>query len=373
MNRRPKLLFFITEDWYFVLHRLPLAVAARDAGFEVVVVTRVRNHRDEIEEAGIRLIPFELSRRGMNPWQELGVIRRLLAIYRAERPHLVHHVAMKPAIYGTLAARMAGIPKVVNALAGLGWTYTSQSIRASLLRPLVNIGLRWLLPATTVFVENHDDAVLMRNLGVRHLEVYSVGVDVARYVPQPEPSGVPLIILPARLLWDKGVGEFVVAARLLKVRGVTARFALVGTSDPENPASVPSATLAEWAAEGAVECWGHCLNMLSVYSKAHVVCLPSYREGLPRSLLEAAACGRPIVTTDAPGCREVVQDGENGLLVPTRDAGALAMAMERLINDPDLRQRMGEKGRAKAVAEYSLEHVVTATLAAYRGLLACGH
>jgi glycosyltransferase involved in cell wall biosynthesis len=191
-------------------------------------------------------------------------------------------------------------------------------------------------------------------------------VDVIRYAPRPEAEPPVLVILPARLLWDKGVREFVAAARLLKARGTDARFALIGMPDAENPACVPSRKLAQWQAEDVIEYWGQRDDMPAVYAQAHVVCLPSYREGVPKSLLEAASCGRPIVATDVPGCREVVADGENGFLVPPRDAEALAAAIERLIGDADLRRRMGQKGREKAVAEFSTEKVVAATLSVYR-------
>lgn len=364
-----KLLYFVTEDWYFCSHRLPLAIAARDAGYEVVVVTRVREHGEIIHQAGLKLVPFELSRRGMNPLAELSMFARLVAVYRREKPDLVHHVAMKPVLYGSLAARLAGVPCVINALAGLGWLFTSGSRHARLLRGPVAAALRMALGRTVTIVQNPDDQSALVSLGVPLDGIRMVrgsGVDTGVYAPGDEEDGIPLVVLPARMLWDKGVGEFVAAAEQLRAEGIAARFALVGAPDPMNPASVPVVQLLAWQTAGAVEWWGRRDDMPEVYRQAHLVCLPSYREGLPKSLIEAAACSRAIVTTDAPGCREIVRDGDNGLLVPLKDAPALANALRRLIMDGALRRRMGARSRQIAVDEFALERVISATLDVYQ-------
>lgn len=367
MKRSPKLLFFVSEDWYFCSHRLSLAVAASKAGYEVVVLTRVNKHGETIRSAGLRLIPFSLSRRGMNLVGELLTLLRLFLVYRREKPDLVHHVAMKPVLYGTLAARLNRVPNVVNALAGMGWLFTSGSVTARFLNPLVRLAFRVLLRPTGVMVQNPDDAALMADLGLPNIHVVrGSGVDIRQFKPHGEVPGVPLVVLPARMLWDKGIGEFVAAARQLKVRGVSGRFALVGAPDKENPTSISLKQLADWQNEGVVEYWGHRDDMAEVLSLAHIVCLPSYREGLPKALLEAAACGRPIVATDATGCREIVRDGENGLLVPLRNSQALADAIERLLNDASLRHRFGQRSRKIIEAEFSLEQIVAETLAVYR-------
>ncbi|WP_333843179.1 glycosyltransferase family 4 protein, partial [Pelomicrobium sp.] len=221
-----------------------------------------------------------------------------------------------------------------------------------------------------VIVQNPDDAAAVRRLGVtpeRIRLISGAGVDGELFSPRPEPDGAPVVMLASRLLWDKGVGEFVEAARRLAGRG---RFVLVGAPDPDNPASVSEADLRGWVSEGVVEWWGAREDMPAVLNQAHIVCLPSYREGLPKVLLEAMACGRPVIATDAPGCRDCVRDGDNGLLVPIRDAGALAGAIARLLDDPALRRRMGERGRERAVEEFSQERVIAATLAVYREALA---
>lgn len=374
MSTPRRILYFATEDWVFCLHRLPLARAARAAGHDVAVVTRVREHGARITGAGLRLIPLEMARGGMRPWQEFATLVRLWRIYRRERPDLVHHVAVKPVLYGSLAAWAAGVPAIVNALTGLGFLFTSQRPLARLLRPPVELALRILLNRanTRVIVQNTDDYNALTARGVVRAAnarlIRGSGVDIDAFTPAPEPPGPPVVALPARLLWDKGVGEFAAAARLLKARGVAARFALVGDRDPENPAVVPQATLDAWRDEGLVELWGWRNDMAQVYRECHIVCLPSYREGFPKVLLEAAACGRPLVSTTVEGCREAVVDGESGYSVPVRDAPALADALAPLIADAALRARMGARARAIVTGEFSLAAVIDRTLAVYAEL-----
>jgi len=372
----PRLLYFVTEDWYFCSHRLGLARAAKHAGFDVTVVTRVQQHGDKIAAEGFRLIPINLLRRGRNPWREFKTILELVRIYRAERPDILHHVALKPVLYGSLAALLARVRAVVNALAGLGYVFTSSHWKARTLRPFILFAYRLLLNRanTRVIVQNPDDLHLLTKGGVlnqaRAVLIRGSGVDLRVFYPVPEPSGIPVIIFASRMLRDKGVGEFVEAARFLRDSGVNCRFVLVGDGDAENPASVPAAELAEWQHSGIVEWWGRRDDMHNVLSQAHVVCLPSYREGLPKVLIEAAACGRSIVTTDVPGCREIVRHGENGLLVPVGDAMALSEALRKLIEDAPLRQKMGKRGREIAEADFSVAKIAQETLAVYRSLLA---
>lgn len=367
----PRLLYFVTEDWYFCSHRLNLARAAREAGYEVTVVTRVKDHGDIIRRAGIELVPFEISRRSMNVLQELRTLIRLTALYRKISPDIVHHVAMKPVLYGTIAARLAGIPHVVNAMAGMGWLFTSTRSRASLIKPFVRLAFRILLSSTSFIVQNPDDAALLNKMGLTDIRlIRGSGVDILAFSPHPEPEECSLIILPARMLWDKGVGEFVEAAKYLKAKAYALRFALVGKPDPENPTSISAAQLVSWQEAGIVEWWGQREDMARVYAQCCIVCLPSYREGLPKSLLEAASCARPIVATDVPGCREIVRNEVNGILVPARESAPLARALERLIEDPSLRRRMGENGRQLVENEFSQEKIIDLTLLIYKKLMA---
>lgn len=373
-GKRPKLLFLVTEDWYFCSHRLPLACAARDAGFDVSVATRVRAHGEKISAAGLNLIPLGLQRSSRNPWRELAAINEIARIYRCVAPDIVHHVAMKPVLYGSLAAKIVGVPKVVNALAGMGYVFTSHKLSARLLRPLITLALRALLKNGRVILQNPDDRASLIAAGVLEAEqvrlIRGSGVDTALFRFLPEPDKLPpQVVLPARMLWDKGVDEFVAAAQILKQDGVDARFLLAGERDPDNPADIPLAQLQAWHDAGNVTWLGRQDNMPALLAQANIVCLPSYREGLPKALLEAASCGRAIVATDVPGCREAVQHEQNGLLVPARDAAALAAALRRLIENPALRRQFGRRGREMAEQEFSVEKVTAETLALYRELL----
>jgi glycosyltransferase involved in cell wall biosynthesis len=367
-----KLLFFCTEDWFVCSHWLPHIVAAQDAGYTVYVATRVQNHGPMIEALGVAVIPLKLSRRGRNPLAELRLIAELVRLYRRLRPDIAHHVAMKPVLYGTVAARLAGTRAIVNYMSGLGWLFTSDSAAARLLRPVVRAVLGRVLAAGRVIVENPDDRAQMLALGLlpeRISLIRGAGVDLAKFRLVVESAGPPRVVMASRMLWTKGVGEFVAAARRLRAEGVPARFVLVGDPDPENPASVPVSQLEAWKRDSAVEWWGRRDDMAEVLAGASIVCLPSYREGLPKVLIEAAAAGRPIVTTDTPGCRDVVRPGDNGLLVPARDADALAEALKTLIADRPLRERMGRRSRDIAEAEFAVERVTAEILAVYRTLL----
>jgi glycosyltransferase involved in cell wall biosynthesis len=372
---RPKLLFVITEDWYFVSHRLPLALGALRAGMDVAIATNVGSHAELIRQAGITLYPWSLERGSTGIFAELKALYALFKIYRQARPDIVHQVAIKPVLYGSLAAKLTGVTKVVNALGGMGFLFSEGSGSRRGLRALVLTGFRWLLsgPKHLLILQNPEDReLLVRAAGIdeRNIRIIrGAGVDVNVFGLAPEPEGVPLVVLPARMLADKGVHEFVEAACLLRAQGIQARFALVGGMDECNPACVPAHQLKQWVDQGDVEWFGRRDDMPAIYASAALVCLPSYREGLPKSLLEAASCGRAIVATDVPGCREIVRDGENGLLVPARDAGALALAIAKLLQSPALRTQMGARGRAMVLASFSEQIVVEETLHIYQTLL----
>ena len=371
-----KILFFVTEDWFFCSHFLERAAAARATGFEVSVLTQVNTsaHANLIISKDIRLIPLKINRRGLNPFRDLLTLSAVWRVYRSEKPQIVHHVALKPIIYGTLAARLTRTNAIVNAPVGMGYVFTSQGWLARFLRPIIRGIFRQLLnpPGSKVIFENPDDrAIWIKAAAIHNADavlIRGAGVDTTAFHPMPAPSEPVCIVLAARMLWDKGVGEFVEAARLLTQAGIIARFVLVGAPDPGNPASIPESTLHAWHGKNGVEWWGRREDMPAVLHAAHIACLPSYREGLPKTLLEAAACGLPIVTTDAPGCREIVRDGDNGFLVPVRDAQALAIALRGLIDNPVLRAEMGLRSREIVLAEFSREQVIAETLAVYREL-----
>jgi glycosyltransferase involved in cell wall biosynthesis len=367
-----KLLFLVAEDWFFCSHFLHRARAARDAGFQVVVVTNVGKHGALIEGEGFRLVPLGLRRGGLNPLGELATLLRIRAIYRRERPDIVHQVALKPVLYGSLVVRTLRVIRVVNAPVGMGYVFTSQDAKARLLRPLVQALLKFTLqvPSGVVVFENPDDLRAHAVAGAvardRAVLIRGAGVDVQHFQPVRRDAGEVVITLVARMLYDKGVAEFAQAARLLRAKGVAARFRLVGGLDTANPSCIPQAVLDSWCRDGDVEWLGHQTDVRAVWQSTDIACLPSYREGLPKSSLEALACGLPLVTTDVPGCRETVVDGDNGILVPARDAVALAAALEKLATDDALRRRMGERGRERAVQEFSDEIVIAATLRLYQ-------
>ena len=372
---RPKLLFVVTEDWYFVSHRLALAIAARSAGYDVAVATRVSEHGATIHDAGIDLHPVNFNRGGMRPLEEAARLASLVSLYRRVAPDIVHHVALKPVIYGALAARMTRVPAVVNALGGLGYVFSSDSHRANIIRLAVHPVMRLALGLRTsrLVLQNSGARDRMLSAGLvdskRVRLIRGAGVDPSQYIQVNPETQPPLAILPARLLRDKGVGEFIDAIRLLRNRGIRARFALVGRPDPMNPASFTNEEIDRWTSEGIVENWGWRDDMANVYAQAQIVCLPSYHEGLPKSLLEAAASGCAIIASDIPGCREIIREGETGLLTPPKDSGALANGLQVLIEDARLRQRLGLSARNLVSNDFSSSKVAEETLQVYAELL----
>lgn len=375
MNLSPRILFVAASEWFFYWHRLALAQQVAAAGYDVHVATPAGRFRDTIEAAGLQHHAIRIDRHGLNPLKDLATIKQLIDLYRELNPDLVHHVAIKPIIYGSTAAKLAKVPVIINAMPGMGYVFLSKQVLARLLQPPVMTALRLLLnaPHSRLIVENRDNLEKWIAWRVsrpdRIVAIPGSGVDTTIFKPTSEPDGPPLVMLPARLLFDKGIVEFVEAARSLRRRATSTRFALVGERDPGNPASIPQRLLRQWEQEGVVELFGWRDDIAEVLAQSHIVCLPSYGEGLPRSLLEAAACGKPIVATDVPGCRDVVRHGENGLLVPARQAAPLAEALARLIGDRDLRRSMGKRGRERVVAEFSIEIVAAETLQLYEELL----
>jgi glycosyltransferase involved in cell wall biosynthesis len=373
---KQRLLFLITEDWYFWSHRLELARAAQRAGWEVLVATRVQDHAKRIEDEGFRLLPLRLSRSSWHPLQEILAVLELIRLYRGERPDLVHHVALKPILYGSFAARVTNVKAVVNAFPGLGYTFIGDGKQKGVLRSIIGKALQWVLGLSNsrAVFQNEADAAELVKAGVVSWEEISiirgVGVNTKIFAPPTRKTEGSLVVLAGRLLWDKGIEEFVKAARLLKANGIESRFVLVGMVDRHNPAAIPEAQLRTWEAEGAIEWWGHREDMPSILGSADIVVLPSYREGLPKVLLEAAACARPVVATDVPGCREIVKDGINGLLVPPKDSASLSHAIAKLLKDPGLRAQMGACGREIVLKEFSVDRISRQTLELYRELMA---
>ena len=371
----PKVVLFANTDWYLYNFRLSLIRRLRDAGYDVVLMSPPGDYGEKLQALGFRWIALPMRRRSLNPLREAALVRHIARLLRKERPDLIHGFTIKAAVYGGLAGRLAGVNARVSAVAGLGWVFISPSLRARMLRPLVATLLRLALGGEggRLILQNPDDAALFARARLVKFDRVRVikgsGVDCKRFTP-PEiarDDNAPLsVLVAARLLWDKGLQEYVDAARSLKAQGRRIRFLLAGDPDPGNPAAVPVESIRAWTDEGLIEWLGHVSDMPSLFRSVDVVALPSYREGLPKSLIEAAACGCALITTDAPGCREVVNDGVEGFCVPVKDAAALAHAIARLDDDRDLVRRMGAAARRRALAEFDEEIVLDATLAVYR-------
>ncbi|MBL4613894.1 MAG: glycosyltransferase family 4 protein [Magnetovibrio sp.] len=361
---RPKLLITVTEDWAFCSHRLPTAFAARDAGYDVVVAARMSDHQERIEALGFRTVPWAIKRESQNPFSELSALLDLIRIYKAERPMVCYHVALKAIMYGSIAARIAGVKGVVNLFSGLGVVFISNTLKFRLIRRAITPFLRWAHkpPGFRLQVQNKDDRAFLNNLGISTPEqtdlVPGSGLDLENFSETPEPTHEPPVaILVARMLWDKGIGELAQAARILKQRNVALRIVLVGAPDPANPASIPQHQIKTWVDDGVLEWWGRREDVAEILKQSHIAVLPSYREGIPRSLLEAAAVGRPMVAFDVPGCKDLIQNDKNGFLVPFQDATALANALEKLATDPDLRKRLGHQARLDVERTYSADAI----------------
>ncbi len=367
------LAMLVTEDWFFTSHFIKRAIAAKQAGWRVVLLTRTSGFEAQIRAAGIEVIAVPFDRKRLNPLAELGFSLRLARTYRQLKPDLVHHVALKPIITGGIAARLAGVKAVLNAPVGMGFVFSSEKLLAKLLKPFVTILLRLTLcpPNSRVVFENPDDmAAMLENRMItpgREILIRGAGVDMEEFSPAPEPAGQIRVILIARMIREKGIAVFAEAARILRGQ---AAFVLVGAPDPGNPNSATEAELRGWEAEDLVTWLGPRRDIADLLRGAHIACQPStYREGLPKSALEAAACAKPLVTTDVPGCREAAVDGVTGFLVPPRNAPALAAALKKLIDDPDLRARMGAAGRERTAQNFADAVVCEKTLLVYEALM----
>lgn len=378
--RAPRLLMVVNVGWFFVSHRLPIAIAAKKAGYEVHIATALDPQLDQrtpqlLASHGLVLHELRLTRSGMHPFELIRAFRDLVRLYDRLRPTVVHLVALKPVLLGGMAARLRRLSRVVLAVPGRGSVFSSRGILAAARRWVVMrmYALAYRKGRSRVIVQNAEDRdyfIERRVFAAADVRlIRGSGVNVAEFLPEAEAPGPAVVVLASRMLREKGIADFVAAADALKQRGVAARFALVGDPDPGNPHSHTREELEIWARQGAVEWWGFRADMQRVFAQSHVVCLPTYYgEGVPKVLIEAAACARPIVTTDMPGCRDIVLDGYNGLLVAPRDPGELSKALKRLIDDAQLRQEMGQHGRARAVGEFDLTAVIDNTLAIYREL-----
>lgn len=370
---KKKLFMVVNVDWFFISHRLPLALEAIKRGYDVYLATKDSGKRKEIESYGIHFIDVDFERSGKNPFRELAIISRLLTLYRKIRPDIVHHITVKPAIYGSIAARLLNNRnlKVINAISGLGFNFINErkSLSIWVLHKLMDFAF---LKSNAKFIfQNPDDKAFYESLGylseTNWILIKGSGVDTDKYKYVAPPGNERiLVVLGARMLKDKGVIEFVEASKLLynKWSG-RAEFRLVGGIDPDNPSFISEEEIQEWLIPQYLTWAGHQSDMMSYYVQADIVCLPSYREGLPKSLVEAMAVGRPIVTTNAPGCKECVIDGYNGYMVEIKDPQQLAAALDKLLSDEELRIKMGNASREYMEGEMGLKTVIDKTFSLY--------
>ena len=373
-----KVLLFANTEWYLFNFRLSLFEALRDNGHEVLLVSPPGSYGQQLVNQGFRWIPAPMDRMSLNPLREVRLLLWLIRLVKRERVDLVHGFTVKCAVYGSLAARLSGGKARVGAVAGLGYVFASNDVKARLLRPIVRLMLRLSLGGkrSRLILQNPDDVRLFEQFGLVAGDAVRLirgsGVDLARFKPRDgvREDGPFRVVLPARLLWDKGVGELVEAARLLQSRGRSVEVLLAGKPDSGNPAAVPESDLVGWQDDGVVRWLGQVDDTPALFQSVDAVALPTYyREGLPKSLIEAAACALPLITTDMPGCREVVTHEVDGLIVPIRDPQALADAICRLMDNPALCKRLGDAARSKAVVEFDDQIVIKKTLAVYDELV----
>lgn len=362
-----KIILFANTDWYLFNYRLPLARALRARGDDVILLTPPGRYAESLQKDGFRWQPFPLERKGMNPFAELATIFRLWQFLRHEKPDLLHNFTIKPVLYGSFAARLVGIRHIVNAVPGLGIAFAEGQ---GFLRLIVTTLYRLSLGNSSVIFQNPDDlSIFVHNGLISNSQAHLIpgsGVDLEVFHPSLEPGSEPVVLLAGRLLRSKGIPEFIEAAKHIRGDGIRARFVIVGEPYPDNPDSIQPGELIDWQKEGIIEYWGWHDDMAEVITQTSIVCLPTrYKEGLPRLLVEAGACGRPIVATDIPGCRMILHNGENGLMVAPGDLSALVEALEILIGDPVLRQKMGARNREIVEQEFSVSSVIARTLDVY--------
>ena len=374
-NKEEKVLLVANTGWYLYNFRLPLAKALQQRGATVVLVSPWDSYVEKLQEEGFWWIDLDLDRRSTNPFLELYCIFRLLLIYLVERPDVVHHFTIKCVLYGTFAAKLSGVKKIVNAITGLGYVFINKGWKARLLRAIIEPLYLLVLNAkgSRVIVQNEDDASLLVNRKLTSSNkltlIRSSGVDLQRFTPVlREQNGQDItILLASRIVGDKGVYEYIEAARQLKHKGYSVRFQLAGSLYLGNPTAISREEVDAWVEEGLVEWIGHVDNIEAVMAEVDVVVLPSHGgEGVPKILIEAAAMAKPLVATDVPGCRDVVECGVTGFLVPVKDSARLASAIERLLDNPALRESMGAAGREKTAQEFDVRTVVNRTLDLYK-------
>lgn len=374
-----KIIYIVNVDWFFISHRLPIALEALRQGYEVYIFAKDTGKMDYLKSLGINIYPINLERGSINPFQSLKLLFDLREKITSIQPDVIHLVTIKPVLIGGLASILAKVPSIVYAISGLGFIFTNTMLKAKILRlgiiPLYRLALS--AKNKIVIVQNLDDLRILRQyVSIPESQTVLIpgsGVDLKQFDFQPLPLTNKIVLMACRLLADKGVYEFKKSAQLLKEKYPEVRFVLVGGIDPDNPASLTEQELNDWVGKGDLEWWGHQINMAEILSQATIVVLPSYREGMPKVLLEAQALGRPIVTTDVPGCREAIEDGKTGFLVQVKDEQSLADAIEKLINNDELCLEFSHNARVLAEQKFDIEQVVKTHMNIYENLVQSQH
>ena len=370
--KNKKLLFIVNVDWFFISHRLPIALTAKEKGYEVHIACAMTDKQDYLNNLGLVTHSLNLSRGSTGIRQELKSYNDIKNILKTIQPDIIHFVTIKPVLYGGIASRFMHLKNRVFAISGLGYVFTSNSLKTTILRLLIVQLYKIALGGSNlkVIVQNlNDKEILTKNKIVQDKFITLIrgsGVDINHYTYEKEPSGTPTIVMASRLLKDKGVMEFTQAAKILLSKDINAIFRLYGDIDEHNPASLNLEELTKINNEGIVEVHGYEKNIANVFSNSNIVVLPSYREGLPKVLIEAAASGRAVVTTDVPGCRDAIEGNKTGILVEVKNALALADAIEKLINNKEQRIMMGQAGRKLAENEFTIEQVIDTHLNIYQ-------
>ncbi|MBL41719.1 MAG: glycosyltransferase family 1 protein [Rhodospirillaceae bacterium] len=376
MYKNLKIFIVLNDLPFFITHRLPLALEAKKNGLEVHVLAPYHKKSLEIiNEYNIQFHSIPLKRGGKNPFLELKLFISIWRLISKNKPNLIHFVSMKPVLYGGIIARLLNIQGTVNAITGLGFLFVTSNFLNKIIRKFVLLIYKFSLNhknSISIF-QNSDDLELFidRNLvdRTKTVMIKGCGVDVDVFTPINKFVDNRIIMFPARIIGDKGANEFFDAAKILKNEGIIARFVIVGRTDPDNPTNIDEIKIKKLIEENIIEWWGFSENMSETLSKATIICLPSYREGLPKVLIEAAALEKPIVTTDVPGCREIVINERNGLLVPVRDSKNLSLALKKLIENKDMQKEMGIEGRKLVVKNFTSKDFIFRSMNVYETIL----
>lgn len=368
-----RVLFIVNVDWFFISHRLPIALAAIEKGYEVHLVCSITDKQKILEDCGIVVHPLDFSRSGISIFNELKTIKSLFSIIKSIVPDITHCITIKPVLYGNVIARFVRVPNRISSISGLGYVFIAKGVKAKVLRGFISLWYKLALQGSKkVIFQNSADRDVLRKLGAvtQQQEVFirGSGVDLDKYVVLPEPQSDLVVMFVARLLIDKGVVEFSSAARIIKSERSDVRMVLIGDIDPGNPKSISSNQIKNWVDDGIVEYWGYSHNVAQNIAKSNIMVLPSYREGLPKSLIEAAACGRAVVTTDVPGCRDAIIPNRTGLLVPVKSSELLAEAILKLLNNKSMRDDFAINGRRLAESDFDIKDVVNTHLDIYCNL-----